>query len=63
MQIQINRPNNHMMRCSECNKDFCTLGFYMKDYAYKIKSDKHIKYFCSYTCYNKYLDRKEKENK
>lgn len=51
------------MRCSECKKDFCTLGFYMKDYVYKVKSDNNVKYFCSYTCYKKYLDSKEKEKK
>lgn len=47
------------MKCSECKKDFCTTGFCMKDYVYKVKSGNSTNYFCSYACYNRYLNRKE----
>lgn len=47
--------------CHLCNKCFITLN--AKMYIYKHMKNGHFKYFCSYTCHNKYLDKLDKKGK
>lgn len=45
--------------CEECGKEF-TIFSKKKDYAYRYvdyKGDRHLKYFCSYSCYEKGMKR------
>lgn len=49
--------------CHECGKKFGTLSYDMGSYAYKVKvsNSKNTYVFCSYGCYNKFLNRREAE--
>lgn len=51
-----------MKYCELCNKEI-SMFYNYNDYKYKISKNKDIKYFCSWTCYRRYLNERNRQNK
>jgi len=63
-EVNIENMKGNVLRCSCCGKPINTFLKNMSEYGWKIKKVKNkkisLKYFCSYTCYKKEIDKEEK---
>lgn len=51
-----------MKCCKLCNKEISDFYDYT-NYKYKIIKSRDVKYFCSWTCYRRYLNERNRQDK
>lgn len=51
-----------MKYCELCNKEISRFYDY-NDYRYKVIKPRDVKYFCSWTCYRRYLNERNRQDK